>query len=107
MIWPTRLRGLSDANGSWKTICISRRSGCICLRPALVTSWPRNRIDPSVESISRMIARDIVVLPQPDSPTRPSVSPSSIDRVTSLTACTRATSRSNTMPCLIGKKTLR
>ena len=27
MIWPTRLRGLSDANGSWKTICISRRSG--------------------------------------------------------------------------------
>ena len=27
MICPTRLRGFSDANGSWKTICISRRSG--------------------------------------------------------------------------------
>ena len=27
MIAPTRLRGLSEAYGSWKTICISRRSG--------------------------------------------------------------------------------
>ena len=78
MIWPTRLRGLSDANGSWKTICISRRSGCICLRPAFVMSWPRKRIVPSVESISRMIARDSVVFPQPDSPTSPSVSPAAI-----------------------------
>ena len=26
-IWPTRLRGLSDAYGSWKIICISRRNG--------------------------------------------------------------------------------
>ncbi len=27
-IFPTEWRGLSDANGSWKTICIRRRSGC-------------------------------------------------------------------------------
>ena len=27
MSWPTRLRGLSEAYGSWKTICICRRSG--------------------------------------------------------------------------------
>ena len=53
------------------------------------------------------MAREIVVLPQPDSPTRPSVSPSAIDSVTSLTACTRATSRSNSRPLLIGKKTRR
>ena len=26
-IWPTRLRGFSDACGSWKTICSSRRTG--------------------------------------------------------------------------------
>ena len=45
---------------------------------------------PAVASIRRMIARDSVVLPQPDSPTSPSVSPSSIESVTSLTACTRA-----------------
>ena len=70
-------------------------------------SSPRKRIVPSVASIRRMIARDIVVLPQPDSPTSPSVSPSAIDSVTSLTACTRATSRSIRRPCLIGKKTLR
>ena len=41
MICPTRLRGLSEANGSWKTICISRRSGAICLWPAFVMSSPR------------------------------------------------------------------
>ena len=28
-ICPTRWRGLRDAYGSWKIICISRRSGCI------------------------------------------------------------------------------
>jgi hypothetical protein len=60
-----------------------------------------------VASMSRMMARDIVVFPQPDSPTSPTVSPSAIVSVTSFTACTRATSRSMRMPCLIGKKTLR
>ena len=58
-------------------------------------------------SIRRMIARDIVVFPQPDSPTSPTVSPSEIESVTSFTACTRATSRSTMKPCLIGKNTLR
>ena len=85
MICPTRLRGFNDANGSWKTICISPQRIHL-LRPAFVTSWSRKRIVPSVASINRMIAREIVVLPQPDSPTRPSVSPSPIDNVTSLTA---------------------
>ena len=28
-IWPTVMRGLSEPNGSWKTICSSRRSGRI------------------------------------------------------------------------------
>ena len=32
-IWPTRLRGFSDACGSWKTICISRRIGSRSFRP--------------------------------------------------------------------------
>ena len=53
---------------------------------------------PSVESISRMIARDMVVFPQPDSPTSPSVSPSLMEKVTSFTAWTRATSRSKRIP---------
>ena len=62
---------------------------------------------PSVASIRRMIARDMVVLPQPDSPTSPTVSPSSMLKVTSFTAWTRATSRSTMNPSLIGKKTFR
>jgi hypothetical protein len=34
-IWLTRLRGFSDACGSWKTICISRRIGASCLARGL------------------------------------------------------------------------
>ena len=87
-ICATRLRGFSDACGSWKTICISRRIGCIWLRPAFVMSWPRKRIAPPVASISRTSARISVVLPQPDSPTIPSVSPLCSANETSSTACT-------------------
>ena len=48
-ICPTRLRGFSDANGSWKTICISRRSGrSRSRRSPCVMSVPRKRIVPSV-----------------------------------------------------------
>ncbi len=36
---------------------------------------PSNRTVPSVGSRSRIIARPVVLLPQPDSPTSPSVSP--------------------------------
>ena len=38
MIEPTRIRGLSEAKGSWKTICISRRSDRSCDRSAAMTS---------------------------------------------------------------------
>ena len=27
MIWPTVMRGLSEANGSWKTVRMSRQGG--------------------------------------------------------------------------------
>ena len=47
MIWPTRLRGFSDANGSWKIICISRRSGRSSRRERPVMSSPPNRTEPS------------------------------------------------------------
>jgi hypothetical protein len=50
-----------------------------------------------------MIVRDSVVLPQPDSPTSPSVSPSCSVNVTSSTAWTFATTRSRMIPFLIGK----
>src|ERR1700722_7026085 len=44
-----------------------------------------------------------VDLPQPDSPTRPRVSPARSSRLTSSTACTRPTSRGIRTPYLIGK----
>ena len=47
--------------------------------------------------------RPSVDLPQPDSPTRPSVSPRRTSRLTPSTAWTRATSRWNRMPFLTGK----
>ena len=47
-IWPTRLRGFSDANGSWKIICIWRRSGRSSRRDRPTSSSPRNRTDPDV-----------------------------------------------------------
>src|SRR5215475_14047594 len=50
--------------------------------------------------------RPVVDLPQPDSPTRPSVSPAMMSNVMSSTACTRATSRENRPP-RIGKYFLR
>ena len=72
---PTRLRGLSDAYGSWKIIIISRRTGRISLRVRFEMSLPSNVIFPAVGSSRRMITRASVDLPQPDSPTIPNVSP--------------------------------
>ena len=106
-ICATRLRGFSDACGSWKTICISRRIGCSCLAAGLGDVLPRKRIAPPVVGTSRTSARISVVLPQPDSPTTPSVSPSRSANDTSSTACTAPALRSMITPRLIGKSTRR
>ena len=66
-------------------------------------SWPSNTTDPLVSGYSRAMHRASVDLPQPDSPTRPSVSPARRSMLTSSTACTRATSRCSRIPLLIGK----
>ena len=65
------MRGLSDEYGSWKIICISRRSGFNAPVRRCVMSSPSKRIVPLVGSSSRMIRRAVVVLPQPVSPTMP------------------------------------
>ena len=44
------------------------------------TFSPLKRTSPDVGSISRRMHRPVVVLPLPDSPTRPNVSPSSIEK---------------------------
>ena len=98
MICPTVLRGLSDENGSWKMICISRRRACIWFRefPRMLRPW--KKISPAVGSSSRRMVRPKVVLPQPDSPTRPSGFPASMVRLTPSTALTDATCRISTPP---------
>jgi hypothetical protein len=77
------MRGLSEVNGSWKIICISRRSARSSAERSLPISTTepaatRMKIWPAVGSIARRIQRAVVVFPQPLSPTRPSVSPSSM-----------------------------
>ncbi len=88
MICLTRLRGLSDAYGSWKIICSSRRYGRSSWRESDVMSSPPKRIVPLVGSSRRTKRRPSVDLPQPDSPTTPSVSPRRTSSETPSTACT-------------------
>ena len=99
----TRMRGLSELNGSWNTICACRRR-VAALRAATVS--PASTMLPAVGSISRSSALPTVVLPQPDSPTSASVRPGWIDSVTSSTARTWPTVRW-IKPRLIGKCTFR
>src|SRR6476469_6636641 len=100
---PTRLRGFSDAYGSWKIIIISRRNGRISARESRVMSWPRKTTEPPVGSSSFMMQRAIVDLPQPDSPTTPRVSPSRTANETPSTAFTEATSFWKMIPRVTGK----
>jgi hypothetical protein len=58
------MRGLSEAKGSWKIICISRRSARSSARPRRATSTTpppltRMRISPAVGSIARMRQRAV------------------------------------------------
>ena len=69
------MRGLSEANGSWKTICMRRRSLRSGAPVRSVMSVPSNWTVPVVGSISRSTSRAVVDLPQPLSPTSASVSP--------------------------------
>ena len=88
MIVPTVRRGFSDEYGSWKIICISRRSGLISFVLSPAISRPSNRTDPDVGWSSRISSRAVVDFPHPLSPTSPNVSPRSTSNVTPSTACT-------------------
>ena len=68
-----------------------------------VMSRPSKRIVPLVGSSSRMIRRAVVVLPQPVSPTIPSVSPRSTSKETPSTACTAPIWRWKMIPRVSGK----
>ena len=91
-IWsPTVKLGLSEVIGSWKIMAsrLPRRS-CICrsgrpksTRPSKVTE-PDTRV-PAFGS-NRMMESAVTLLPQPDSPTMPSVRPGASENDTPLTA---------------------
>ena len=49
-------------------------------------SSPSNRMMPEVLSISRITIIEVVDLPQPDSPTRPTLSPRAIEKLMPSTA---------------------
>src|SRR6266545_3718532 len=67
---------------------MSRRASRMRERSNPRTFSPRNNTSPDEGSISRRMHRPVVLLPLPDSPTRPNISPSSIVKLTSSTART-------------------
>ena len=73
---------------SWKIICSWLRTWRISSVPSVERSTPSSSTRPDVGGGTRMIALPVVDLPQPDSPTMPSVSRSARSRLTSLTAWT-------------------
>src|SRR5437588_2358756 len=93
-IWSPTLRiGLSAARGFWKIIETSRpRKSRIWSSVAALTSMPENITEPSAilpaRSRIRITAYDVTDLPEPDSPTMPSVSPLATEMLTCCTALT-------------------
>src|SRR5215471_10458991 len=89
---PTRMVGLRERAGSWKTIARSaprRRRSSFSASP--ISSVPANRAEPvtTADGGSRPItARQLTVLPDPDSPTIASVRPGQAAKLTPLTAST-------------------
>src|SRR5215470_3849419 len=92
IIWVSMRRtGLSVIIGSWKIIASLRpRQLRSVSSGAPTSSSPSSRIDPSTMwpggSTKPMIDQPVTVLPEPDSPTRPSTSPASRPKLTPSTA---------------------
>src|ERR1051326_1171395 len=79
-----------------------RRMRRMSFAPRPRRSVDSNVIVPDVGSIRRRMQRPTVVFPDPDSPTRPSVSPGATSKLTPSTALTCATVRAST-PLFTGK----
>jgi hypothetical protein len=86
---PTRARGFSESAGFWKTKPIMARAA----RSSRLVSVPRSRpatiMLPDSAAMSRATALPSVVLPEPDSPTSPTVWPAGTLSVTRSTATSR------------------
>ena len=88
MMRPTVWRGLSEAKGSWKIIWMSLRIGRKRDSGMAAMSWPLNSSWPPLMPTSFSRHLPMVDLPEPDSPTMPSVSPRRTLKLTPSTACT-------------------
>ena len=107
---PTRMRGLSDANGSWKMIWMSRRasrsaSPCELEQVAPVQQRLAVRSAPCRAAAARSPCRS-VVLPQPDSPTSASVRPA-VDLKADVATASKPPRTRCSRPLRIGKRTRR
>ena len=67
--------GFKDDAGSWKTIPVWRRIGKSSFCDALEISLPTISNLPDLTGSSPIAALPTVVLPEPDSPTSPTISP--------------------------------
>ena len=84
-----RRRGLSDATAFWKIICSAEQPRTFgidsrswpCCRPSNRISPGGRPLEPDGDAAERRLSG-------PDSPARPSTSPSATDRLTSISACT-------------------
>ena len=70
MMAPTRIRGFRELQGSWKTACTEARYSRRSAPVNSLTSLPLKRMAPPVGVSTCKTMRAVVVLPQPDSPTR-------------------------------------
>ncbi len=86
MISLTDIRGSREEKGSWKIICISRRSRNRSSPLAWVMSLPPYSTCPPLASSRPRMTRPRVDLPQPDSPTTPRVWPFWMEKLTPSTA---------------------
>src|ERR1035441_4822260 len=107
MIEPTRILGSSDEYGSWNISCRSRRCFRSSPPPRPEMSCSPSSTDPEFGRSSATTSRPMVVLPQPDSPTRPNVSPAVTVNETSDTACTRPAVRAVNGPDVTGNSLTR
>ena len=80
--------GSSEPNGSCQTNCRCRRAEISALPLSLVSSMSRKRTEPDFGRGACSTARASVDLPDPVSPTMPSVSPGMMSNDTPDTACT-------------------
>ena len=97
-IWlPTRCTGLSAVRGSWKIMLIfAPRMLRISSSGSFRRSWPRKNTSPLMRAsflvTSPITVRKLTLLPEPDSPTTPRVSPGETVNETPSTALTRPSS---------------